>query len=65
GSFCVAGYDNCSTIGHPEACCSLTQVCTLDSVGRVGCCEFGVKCVGEIPLKTSGAGPRWEGLARG
>ncbi|KAF8445380.1 hypothetical protein BGX38DRAFT_1094535 [Terfezia claveryi] len=64
GSFCVAGYNDCSTIGHREACCSLTQVCTLDSVGRVGCCEFSVKCVGEIPLKSSGAGPRWVGLGR-
>ena len=65
GSFCVAGYSDCSTIGHREACCSLTQVCTLDSVGRVGCCEFGVKCAGEIPLKASGAGPRWKSLGWG
>lgn len=60
GSLCVAGYADCSTIGHSEACCSLTQVCTLDSAGQVGCCEFGVKCVKEIPPKTSGAMPRWE-----
>ena len=57
---CILGYEDCSTIGRRDACCSLTQVCTFDENGNVGCCEFGVKCVGEIPRGTnnnSGAGP--------
>lgn len=65
-SFCVAGYNDCSTIGRRDACCTLTQVCTFDDSGRVGCCEFGVKCVGEIPLKGSNsAGSRGGGAGFG
>jgi len=58
-SSCPLGYNDCSTIGRRDTCCTLTQVCTFDSAGQVGCCEFGVKCVGDIPLKgsQSGAGP--------
>ncbi|KAF8473357.1 hypothetical protein BDZ91DRAFT_714488, partial [Kalaharituber pfeilii] len=52
-AYCVAGFNDCSTVGRSDACCSLTQVCTFDELGNLGCCEFGVKCVGEIPRRNS------------
>ena len=42
-------YNSCSNLGAPSLCCSPNQVCSADSLGRVGCCSVGAACTGQIP----------------
>ncbi|KAI5788873.1 hypothetical protein DFH27DRAFT_527880 [Peziza echinospora] len=63
---CIAGYMDCSTVNRRDACCALSQVCTFDSAGTLGCCEYGEKCVGKVGGEEvkSGGVARWGVISR-
>lgn len=42
-------YNSCSSLGAPSLCCAPNQICSADTLGRVGCCPLGAACTGTIP----------------
>lgn len=42
-------FNSCANEGAPSLCCPTNQVCSADSLGRVGCCPSGAACTGQIP----------------
>ena len=48
---CPTGTSDCSAIGYPNSCCTLSETCFLiqdTGLGPVGCCETGQTCGGVI-----------------
>ena len=47
-SSCQAGYNGCTNLGQPSACCTTTATCTTDANNNVACCPTGATCTGVL-----------------
>lgn len=45
---CPSGFDGCSNLGAPQACCSTDAICTPDGASHVACCPSGALCTGTL-----------------
>ncbi|MCJ1354497.1 MAG: hypothetical protein MMC33_004486 [Icmadophila ericetorum] len=45
---CPAGYNPCTNLNQPAACCALTDVCSADFANHVACCPSGASCTGTV-----------------
>ena len=47
-SSCQLGYNGCTNLGQPTACCTTTAICTTDANNDVACCPTGATCTGVL-----------------
>ena len=55
-SSCQVGYNGCTNLGQPTACCTTTAICTTDTNNDVACCPTGATCTGTLGAAASTTG---------